>query len=62
MKFTNATQWEKKLSVEEIINMVNYPLDYYKYIHKTLEKSLKNETREICILQHREIDRLYGLE
>ena len=62
MKFANATQWEKKLTVEEIINMVNDPFEYYKYIHKIVEQNVCNKLRNICIAKHQEIDRLYGLE
>ena len=62
MKFTNATQWEKKLSVEEIINMVNNPLVYYAYVHNKVEQYIAKESRTVRIEKHREIDRLYGLE
>ena len=62
MKFTNATQWEKKLSVEEIINMVNDPLVYYVYVHNKVEQYIAKESRTTRIEKHREIDRLYGLE
>ena len=62
MKFTNATQWEKKLSVEEIINMVNDPLVYYVYVHNKVEQYIAKESRTARIEQHQEIDRLYGLE
>ena len=62
MKFTNATQWEKKLSVEEIINMVNDPLVYYAYVHNKVEQYIAKESRTVRIEKHREIDRLYGLE
>lgn len=62
MKFTNATQWEKKLSVEEIINMVNDPLVYYVYVHNKVEQYIAKESRTSRIEKHREIDRLYGLE
>ena len=62
MKFTNATQWEKKLSVEEIINMVNDPLVYYAYVHNKVEQYIAKEPRTARIEKHREIDRLYGLE
>ena len=62
MKFTNATQWEKKLSVEEIINMVNDPLVYYAYVHNKVEQYTAKESRTVRIEKHREIDRLYGLE
>ena len=62
MKFTNATQWEKKLSVEEIINMVNDPLVYYVYVHNKVEQYIAKESITARIEKHREIDRLYGLE
>lgn len=62
MKFTNATQWEKKLTVEEIINMVNNPFEYYKYVHKIVEQHVHDKPRSVCIAKHREIDKLYGLE
>ena len=62
MKFTNATQWEKKLSVEEIINMVNDPLVYYAYVHNKVEQYIAKESRTARIEKHREIDRLYDLE
>ena len=62
MKFTNATQWEKKLSVEEIINMVNDPLVYYTYVHNKVEQHIAKESRTSRIAKHQEIDRLYGLE
>ena len=62
MKFTNATQWEKKLSVEEIINMVNDPLVYYVYVHNKVEQYIAKESRTARIEKHQEIDRLYGLE
>ena len=62
MKFANATQWEKKLTVEEIINMVNDPFEYYKYIHKIVEQNVCDKPRNICIAKHQEIDKLYGLE
>ena len=62
MKFTNATQWEKKLTVEEIINMVNDPFEYYKYIHKIVEKYVEAKPRNISIKQHQAIDKIYGLE
>ena len=62
MKFTNATQWEKKLTVEEIINMVNDPFEYYKYVHKIVEKYVEAKPRNISIKQHQSIDKLYGLE
>ena len=62
MKFTNATQWEKKLTVEEIINMVNDPFEYYKYVHKIVEQYVHDKPRSVCIAKHQEIDKLYGLE
>ena len=62
MKFTNATQWEKKLTIEEIINMVNDPFEYYKYIHKIVEKYIEAKPRNISIKQHQAIDKIYGLE
>ena len=62
MKFTNATQWEKKLAVEEIINMVNDPFEYYKYVHKIVEKYVEAKPRNISIKQHQAIDKIYGLE
>ena len=62
MKFANATQWEKKLTVEEIINMVNDPFEYYKYVHKIVEQNICDKPRNICIAKHQEIDKLYGLE
>ena len=62
MKFTNATQWEKKLTVEEIVNMVNDPFEYYKYVHKIVEQYVHDKPRNLCIAKHREIDKLYGLE
>ena len=61
MKFTNATQWEKKLSVEEIINMVNDSLVYYVYIHNKVEQYIAKESRTARIEKHREIDILYEL-
>lgn len=61
MKFTNATQWEKKLTVEEIINMVNNPFEYYKYVHKVVEQYVHDKPRSVCIEKHQEIDKLYGL-
>lgn len=61
MKFTNATQWEKKLTVEEIVNMVNNPFEYYKYVHKIVEQYIHDKPRSICIKKHQEIDKLYGL-
>ena len=62
MKFTNATQWEKKLTVEEIINMVNDPFEYYKYVHKIVEQHVKDKPRSFSIKQHQSIDKFYGLE
>ena len=62
MKFTNATQWEKKLTVEEIINLVNDPFEYYKYVHKIVEKYVEAKPRNISIKQHQAIDKIYGLE
>ena len=62
MKFTNATQWEKKLTIAEVINMVNDPFEYYKYVHKIAEQHIKDKPRSISIKQHRLIDKLYGLE
>ena len=62
MKFTNATQWEKKLTVEEIINMINDPFEYYKYVHKIVEKYVEAKPRNISIKQHQAIDKIYGLE
>lgn len=61
MKFTNATQWEKKLSIAEIIDMVNDPFKYYKYVHKIVEQNVQDKPRNVCIAKHQEIDRLYGL-
>ena len=61
MKFTNATQWEKKLTIEEVTNMVNNPFEYYKYIHKIVEQHVHDKPRNICIKKHQEIDKLYGL-
>ena len=61
MKFTNATQWEKKLTVEEIVNMVNDPSEYYKYVHKIVEQCVHDKPRSVCIKKHQEIDKLYGL-
>ena len=61
MKFTNATQWEKKLTVEEIINMVNNPFEYYKYVHKIVEQYIHDKPRSVCIKKHQEIDKLYDL-
>ena len=62
MKFTNATQWEKKLTIAEVINMVNDPFEYYKYVHKIVEQYIKDKPRSIGIKQHQLIDKLYGLE
>lgn len=62
MKFTNATQWEKKLTIEEVVNMVNDPFEYYKYVHKIVEQYVHDKPRNLCIAKHREIDKLYGLE
>lgn len=61
MKFTNATQWEKKLTIEEVINMVNNPFEYYKYVHKIVEQYIHDKPRSICIKKHQEIDKLYDL-
>ena len=61
-KFTNATQWEKKLTIEEVVNMVNDPFEYYKYVHKIVEQYVHDKPRNLCIAKHREIDKLYGLE
>lgn len=61
MKFINATQWEKKLSVKEIIDMINNPLVYYKYVHDKLEQYVVDNSIEVRIAKHQEIDRLYGL-
>ena len=61
MKFTNATQWEKKLTIEEVINMVNNPFEYYKYIHKIVEQHVHDKPRSVCIKKHQEIDKLYDL-
>lgn len=61
MKFTNATQWEKKLTIAEVINIVNNPIEYYKYVHKIVEQYIHDKPRNICIAKHQEIDRLYGL-
>ena len=62
MKFTNATQWEKKLTIAEVINMVNDSFEYYKYVHKIVEQHVKDKPRSISIKQHQSIDKLYGLE
>lgn len=61
MKFTNATQWEKKLTIEEVINMVNNPFEYYKYVHKIVEQYIHDKPRSVCIKKHQEIDKLYDL-
>ena len=62
MKFTNATQWEKKLTIEEVINMINDPFEYYKYVHKIVEQHVHDKPRSVCIEKHREIDKLYDLD
>lgn len=62
MKFTNATQWEKKLTIAEVINMINDPFEYYKYVHKIVEQHVKNKPRIFSIKQHQAIDKIYGLE
>ena len=62
MKFTNATQWEKKLTIAEVVNMVNNPFEYYKYVHKIVEQYIHDKPRSVCIAKHQEIDKLYGLE
>ena len=62
MKFTNATQWEKKLTIAEVINMVNDPFEYYKYVHKIVEQHVKDKPRSFSIKQHQWIDKFYGLE
>ena len=62
MKFTNATQWEKKLTIAEVINMVNDPFKYYKYVHKIVEQHVKDKPRNFSIKQHQLIDKVYGLE
>ena len=62
MKFTNATQWEKKLTIAEVINMVNNPFEYYKYVHKIVEQYVHDKPQSIRIAKHQEIDKLYGLE
>ena len=61
MKFTNATQWEKKLTIAEVINMVNNPFEYYKYVHKIVEQHIHDKPRSVCIKKHQEIDKLYDL-
>lgn len=62
MKFTNATQWEKKLSVKEIIDMIDNPLVYYTYIHDKLEQYIADDSITVRIEKHKEIDRLCDLE
>ena len=62
MKFTNATQWEKKLTIAEVIDMVNNPFEYYKYVHKIVEQHVKDKPRNFSIKQHQLIDKVYGLE
>ena len=62
MKFTNATQWEKKLTIAEVVNMVNNPFEYYKYVHKIVEQYIHDKPQSIRIAKHQEIDKLYGLE
>lgn len=62
MKFTNATQWEKKLTIAEVIDMVNDPFEYYKYVHKIVEQHVKDKPRSFSITQHQLIDKIYGLE
>ena len=62
MKFTNATQWEKKLTIAEVVNMVNNPFEYYKYVHKIVEQYVHDKPQSIRIAKHQEIDKLYGLE
>ena len=62
MKFTNVIQWEKKLTIEEVINMINDPFEYYKYIHKIVEQHVHDKPRSVCIEKHREIDKLYDLD
>ena len=62
MKFTNATQWEKKLTIAEVVNMVNNPVEYYKYVHKIVEQHVHDKPRSICREKHREIDKLYDLD
>ena len=62
MKFTNVIQWEKKLTIEEVINMINDPFEYYKYVHKIVEQYVHDKPRNLCRAKHREIDKLYGLE
>ena len=61
MKFTNATQWEKKLSISEIIDMVNDSFKYYKYVHKIVEQNVHDKPQSVRIAKHQEIDRIYGL-
>ena len=62
MKFTNATQWEKKLSVKEIIDMIDNPLAYYIYVHDKLEQYIADNSITVRIEKHRAIDKLYDLE
>ena len=62
MKFTNATQWEKKLSVKEIIDMIDNPLVYYTYVHDKLEQYIADNSITVRIEKHKEINRLYDLE
>ena len=62
MKFTNATQWEKKLTIAEVVNMVNNSFEYYKYVHKIVEQYVHDKPQSIRIAKHQEIDKLYGLE
>ena len=61
MKFTNATQWEKKLTIAEVINMVNNSFKYYKYVYKIVEQYIHDKPRSVCIKKHQEIDKLYDL-
>ena len=59
----NIENYDKsKLTVEEIINMVNDPFEYYKYVHKIVEKYVETKPRNISIKQHQAIDKIYGLE
>lgn len=62
MKFINATQWEKKLSVKEIIDMIDNPLAYYTYVHDKLEQYIADNSITVRIEKHRAIDKLYDLE
>ena len=62
MKFINATQWEKKLSIKEIIDMINNPLVYYIYVHDKLEQYIADNSITVRIEKHRAIDKLYDLE